>query len=160
MSNSFNISFVPLINDCIVLLDAIKLKTDVTPQKVRGQLYHQYLFHSSADFQDVVNVTGQGKLLMLSCLLMSDSDSIEILLSLDGKDFGVWSHTGDITKQFLLPYLDILYATPMLRSIVPPLTDVNIFGFEFDSSLLIQSRRSAGTGGDVKCAAIYLLDDF
>ena len=160
MSNSFNISLKPLLNDCIVLLDAIKLKTDATPQKVRGSVIEEYLFTESSTYVNVVNVTGQGKLLMLSCLLMDAADEIDILLTLDGTTFVNFIHTGDLVKQFILPYLDILYPMPSLFSVVEPLTHAPLFDFDFDSSLLIQSRRSSGTGDSVKCAAIYLLDEF
>lgn len=160
MSNSFNISLKPLINDCIVLLDAIKLKTDATPQKVRGSIIEEYLFTESSTYVNVVNVTGQGKLLILSCVLMDVADEIDILLTLDGTTFVNFTHTGDLVKHFILPYLDILYPMPSLFSVVEPLTEAPLFNFEFDSSLLIQSRRSSGTGDQVKCSAIYQLDDF
>ena len=160
MSNSFNISLKPLLNDCIVLLDSIKLKTDATPQKVRGSVIEEYLFTESSSYVDVVNVTGQGKLLMLSCLLMDAADEIDILLTLDGTTFVNFTHTGDLVKQFILPYLDILYPMPSLFSVVEPLTEAPLFNFEFDSSLLIQSKRSSGTGDSVKCAVIYQLDVF
>lgn len=174
MSNSFNISEKPEIaavsdkvdinTSKIDVIDsisnAIKLKTDLIPQAVRGTLYKGSLNTSSSEFQNVVNATGQGKLLMLSCLLMFDTDTLQLILTLDGSAFAPFSHTGNTTEHFLLPSLEILYVEPRLRSIVPPLSDVNIFGFEFDTSLLIQIRRSDGTGGDVKCAAFYQLDEF
>lgn len=174
MSNSFNIDVKPEIAAAVVkieantgllttidsIVDSIKLKTDATPQNVRGTIYEEYLFTESPTFVDVVNVSGQGKLLMLSCLLMVDTDEIDILLTLDGTTFVNFTHTGDLVKQFILPYLDILYPMPSLFSIVEPLTSSNIFNMEFDTSLRVQSRRSSGTGDVVKCAAIYQLDEF
>ena len=97
---------------------------------------------------------------MLACLLMFDTDTLQIILTLDGYPFAPFSHTGDTVEQFLLPSLEIAYVEPRLRAVIPPLTDLNLFDFEFDSSLLLQLRRPDGTGGDVKCAAFYQLDEF
>lgn len=148
------------INTINSTVNAIILKTNKIPQKVRGTLYKDSLFTSSSDFQNVVSVSGQGKLLMLCCLLMFDTDTLQLILTLDDYAFAPFSHTGDTSEQFLLPSLEIAYVEPRLRSITTPLTDLNLFDFEFKTSLLLQIRRSDGTGGDVKCAALYQLDEF
>lgn len=182
MSNSFSISPKPYFDECKVILEDnqtniqdmhnfhlpeistlatdIKAKTDLTPQNVRGAIYQEYLFTENSALTDVVNVTGQGRLLMLTCLLLVDTDEIEIMVIVDDVTFVTFFHTGDVIQQYILPYLDILYTSPSLFSIVAPLTAANIFNIEFDTSLVIKCRRSTGTGDVVKCAAVYQLDEF
>ena len=143
------------------IVDAIKLKTDATPQNVRGNFNKSNLSTANAALQDVVNITGHGKLYLIGINCASADDTIEIKVTIDGDAFLVASHTGDTTTQIIIP--DVLSpsaASAELYILSFPSTEPRLFNIEFDTSLLIQIRRSAGTAGNVNCKVYYSLDSF
>ncbi len=130
------------------------------PQKVRGNFYRKWLETESSDYIDVANITGQGKLLFLSCCLMDVSDTVQVRLLIDGVNFGTFSLTGTLERQHLMPFYNVSDNFLELFSVVDPLTFLPIFNFEFGSSLLVQTLRFIGGAAPVKCGVIYQLDEF
>ena len=135
------------------VVDAIKLKTDATPQIVRGSIAYDNLSTSNSSYQDVTNITGQGKLHTLIGRCGDAADTIQILLTIDAYSFAAWTFTGDALYHCLtIGEANNLYLiTNNLRR------QINL---EFDTSLRIQVRRSGGVAANVECMAYYLLDDF
>ncbi|MBA7557430.1 hypothetical protein ES705_50185 [subsurface metagenome] len=143
------------------IVDTIKLKTDATPQNVRGKYMHANLSADNPTFQNVVNVTGHGKIDHISFLVDSPDDTGELRLEIDGEAAMDLSLLGDNIEYNVVPsprQIDnsflFLHTFPYLDS------EVVHFNMEFSSSLLLQIRRSSGTTAMVRCKIIYTLDQF
>lgn len=142
------------------VIDAILEDTAALPQNVRGKWYTSSYIGADSDFQTVINITGQGKLLTLAIIVLIDSDTVEVRLTVNGDVWNVVSHTGDTIWQSV--YIISTTNPEMMykQATVVPLTEMRLFGLEFSDSLLIEARRSAGVSSNVKCKVQYLLDDF
>ena len=142
------------------IVDAIKTKTDATPQNVRGTVLSGRLLTTSAAFVDVINLTGHGILYNLYAGLSNVGDTIELHVIIDGKTSNVFTFTGSLIIQNLMPS----YASPAFyfyissRDLVDG--DNNLFNLEFDTSLIVQIRRSAGSNDTVNGYVVYNLDAF
>ncbi|MBA7542017.1 hypothetical protein ES705_34333 [subsurface metagenome] len=137
------------------IVDAIKLKTDATPQNVRGELLYAQLSTANAAFQTVCDVSGHG--VIRSILVKCDaSDTLEIQLTNDGTVLSVWSGNGSkvITCHPYRPDVDILE----LVGLADP--GPHLLFLEFDTSFKLEIRRSIGTTDDVHCKVNYTLDGF
>jgi len=143
------------------IVDAIKLKTDATPQNVRGVLTKGRTLTSSGTFVDVVNVTGHGKLHSVSFNPLNLNDTVEVNIAVDGVARTI-THTGDAVQQSINISCDSAVDTVIFLTKIP--LDVgniiHLINLDFAVSLLIQVRRSAGANDSVRCAAIYSLDTF
>lgn len=137
------------------IADAIKLQTDKIPQKIRGHYSYYYISTASTSLITVASVTGQGRLSYLGGYIGDDATTAEIVLTLDGILFNAFSHlsTGP-AEIFYVGYSPYSGASPSLwltTNITPILLD-------FDTSCLIQGRRSTGTGDIVFCST-FAVDD-
>ncbi len=143
------------------VVDAIKLKTDATPQNVRGTNQGAILQHVNSEFQTVVDVSGHGILYGISVRLDESADTIEIKITLDGTPLNIATHTGDqgYNSIGLFPTCSV---ADNINFVVLPQADIfnKLVHLEFESSLLVESRRSAGAGGAVRCGVNYSLDTF
>nr|MQY77995.1 hypothetical protein [Bacteroidota bacterium] len=81
------------------VVDAIKLKTDATPQNVRGTLTIGYVSTNESGYQDVLNITGHGKLISLIMICDDNADQVEVQVTIDGVDAKHLWHTGDMILQ-------------------------------------------------------------
>ncbi|MBA7525358.1 hypothetical protein ES705_17509 [subsurface metagenome] len=140
------------------IVDAIKLKTDATPQNVRGTFTRAYLSTTSATPVPVVDITGHGKLHMVSFKCDDVSDTIRIYLNIDGVASSI-DYTGDADPHLVIPHL--LCATLINFQPISE-TDVRnkLFNLEFSTSLLINISRHAGTADNVRGEVYYSLDPF
>ena len=141
-------------------ISSIKAKTDNLPQNVRGSLASAYITTDELEFQDVVNVSGQGILYTIAAVLENDADAFEIKLTIDGHTFLSPSHTGDTLDQVALVNPYTLFESNLLRLLPLDNADQNLINFQFNTSLLVQIHRSAGTAAFVHCKVLYSLDDF
>ncbi|GAI69358.1 unnamed protein product [marine sediment metagenome] len=160
MSNSFNISVKPEIDSILTDVVAIKAKTALIPQNVRGKFYTAWFSTSSNTFVEALNVTGHGKILLLAFKVLNVGDTVEIRLTTDGFEWYLIFHTGDTVYQNILPDCNLILAGAMLKLIPEPQPQSLAFDVEFSSSLKIELRRSAGTFDAVACKVYYQLDEF
>lgn len=143
------------------IVDAIKLKTDLIPQNVRGSYNAHMKITALSDFQVVIDITGTGILYKLAINCTDGADTIELKLNIDGKYENLVSYTGDTVIQVVYPASAMTTANALHLLPYPSITsDVNLFNMHFDTSLNIQIRRSAGTAGNVQAGVIYILDGF
>ncbi len=140
------------------IADAIKLKTDLIPQNVRGKHYLAFLTHNTTSLADVVNITGShGKLYQLMLKNVPDVTSSRIIVTLDGTACQNYDCTTEDTLLSIHPRLHAASGNQMfLTQDSVTLVDWNM---EFENSLRIQVKINVGTGS-VQCAALYTLDDF
>lgn len=137
-------------------VDAILEDTAALPQNVRGKFKEAFLSTESGTAVDVLNVTGQGKLCMLSARCYDSADTLQVRLVIDGLDD--WeTHTGDVLDMSIILKPYSAYAIQLI-----PESDVRnkIINLEFDTSLHITIHRSAGSAGNVSCSVYYTLDAF
>ncbi len=175
MSNSFNISVAPelaaistlikynetKIDTIDTVVDAIKVKTDATPQKVRGSLQIASYSASSAGFVDIVNVNGQGSLLQIVLQSQTGGMEQEIIITLDGVDSETYTFTDQPGAFFILPIITGAGSVVLqMRSLAVVQDNPNYCYLNFDTSLQIQLRRSAGAADLQWCTVYYLLDSF
>jgi hypothetical protein len=160
MSNTFNISLKPEVDSILTDVVAIKAKTDLTPQNVRGKFHTTFFSTASNIFVEALNVSGHGKLLFLGFKVLDSTDTVEIRLTTDGFEWLLIFHTGDIVYQNILPDCNLLVAGAFLKLIPEPQPQPLLFDVEFSTSLLIELRRSVGTADAVVCKAYYQLDEF
>lgn len=143
------------------IVDAIKTKTDATPQKVRGHFNCVGSSSTSDTWASIINVTGQGKLYMIGIQCKSSADTLELRITIDGKLSEVLSHTADADRHWVIPFIyDPNTDEFRLSKVAVTGSDFNSLNVEFDTSLLIELRRSAGTANWVGAKIIYSLDDF
>jgi len=175
MSNSFNISVIPEIAALEVkvdtaitniatvdtVVDAVKLKTDATPQLVRGQSHYLNFSTGSNVWTDALNIAGSGKLLQLSFGVSDAGTNIACRITIDGVTSGEVSHIGDTVGWIILPVLTTTGSALLeLRKVLASTFIGNFSAIEFDSSLQIEVRRTADPGATVYCNALYVLDAF
>lgn len=141
------------------IVDSIKLKTDLIPQKVRGNTTFHYLATTSDTQQDVLNITGQGKLNYVSFLTGNLSSTVELEIILDGLSGTLITHTGDAINMRIYP-LDTILANNTFSwgKAVLSTSDNTIINIEFDTSLRIRLRRSAGPVTNVHCKCCVTTD--
>lgn len=143
------------------VVDAIKAKTDATPQKVRGQIISAYSAGVYDNYEDVCNVTGQGKIYLIAINVTTGTDTISVKLTLDGKVFVEVTHTGDTANHFLFPSLSTIASANIgLTKIEDTGQFPPLFNLSFENTLLLQHKRSAGTTSGTTCKILYILDDF
>ncbi len=129
------------------------------PQNVRGHTYRAWLGTQSYDFVDVVNVTGHGKIYMIAIQLEVPTDYINFKLNIDGAEWPVAEFSGDTDPHPLVLYPLPSVDTPNIRPINATDVRSKLLNLEFDTSLLVQIHRLAGTG-IVYCEVYYSLDPF
>jgi len=152
---------VTKIDDNKTVVDAIKLKTDATPQHVRGKFYMARLSTTSATFAEVLNVSGRGILKHVVAQLGNSGDTFEVRVTLDGTVFDVPSYSGSTNSINLVPAaLPADDASMMLVEIAYAATSHMLFNTEFQNNCTIELRRSAGSSSNVHCKAFYTLDQF
>lgn len=143
------------------IVDAIKLKTDLIPQNVRGAWVYSHLTTSSSSLVDLVNISGHGFLHSLMISLQDTADTIEIVVTPDSNPFAAKTHTGTIANNWVFPCpADAVTDLKSLGFAEFPTNRWAPFNLEFDTSLLIQFRRSAGSANTVSAKAYYILDSF
>lgn len=139
----------------------VKAKTNLIPQNVRGTWDMVQLSTTSDTLVDLLNVSGHGKLIQLVISVDNTADTIEFIVTLDGTAFDAISHTGDVTNQHIVPScVNANMSNRRLFKIANTGLEGWQFNIEFESSLLIQIRRSAGTADSVSAKCYYTLDDF
>jgi len=141
------------------IADAIKLKTDIIPQKVRGSLKYAFATTTSAELIELLNVTGQGSLFHLGIFCTNGGDTIELKLTVDGTAWDVTTHTGDTVRQMVFPYPLSFNGRLLIKSVSPDVYG-SVISIDFDTSLLVEFRRSAGAVSTVNCSCFYILDNF
>ena len=143
------------------IADAIKLKTDLIPQNVRGSWAYAQLTTSSGTLVDLLNITGQGILHSLMIKLQDVADTLEIVVTPDSNPFAAKTLTGTIADNWVFPApYTANVDSKILASAEFPTNRFAIFNLSFDTSLLIQLRRSAGTANTVSAKVYYTVDDF
>ncbi len=142
------------------IVDAIKIKTDATPQNVRGR-HLQTTFNTTENtLQTALSVTGHGFLDYLAFRVRDVTDTVALKVTVDGVPTSEASFTGDLGILHIVPATTI--ASPYLQLNLEVINAANYyrFDFEFDRSLLVELRRSAGTALAVDCYIFYHVDDF
>jgi len=168
MSNSCFISTLPAIAaldakiDIIdTVADAIQVKTDATPQNVRGTLNVNMETSATTDWVDVFNITGHG--VFMSCFFRcyNAADTLELRITIDGVLANLLTHTGDIVDW------GILYCDDKTSNITVNFDKYalvagtpNLLNIEFSSNFRIEIRRSLGAGSNVACKAVVCIDPF
>ena len=143
------------------IVDAIKIKTDAMPQNVRGTFYAINIFTTSASLVNALDITGHGKLYAVSFHNANAGDTSGFKIIADGVGGEEITHTGDTDSNYLMS-AHRTTGNPNLHLRVVPEALVNpgLFICEFSTSLQVQYRRSAGTGGNIHICIYYSLDDF
>ncbi len=143
------------------IVDAIKIKTDLTPQNVRGKYFPASLVMNSDTFTEVANVTGHGKLHQITIRLVLGSDTLELLVTIDGEAFTVLSHTGDVNSyNAVASCYNVSSAARNLKKVLIETTSSFNSNLEFESSLLVEVRKTVDAGNNIECKVGYTLDDF
>ncbi|MBA7477061.1 hypothetical protein ES707_12459 [subsurface metagenome] len=138
-------------------IDAIKAKTDATPQKVRGHMERAWITTNSTEFVDLINITGQGKIWKIDFSLVDVGDNLEIKITVDGLWFTTFAYEG--TK-----LIDFHCLAPKPVSLNQPTVQISneipfIFNLEFDTSLKIEVRSTLGENNKT-FGCTYSLDNF
>lgn len=139
------------------IVDAIKTKTDLFPQDVRGHFTTAKLTTQSSDFVVLSEVTGRGKIWKLSFTTYSTGETIEIKLTLDGIVFNTFSFEEIVESA-------IYSLGPSGHGAEPPSLNISyddtfVFNAEFDTSFKVEVRRTAGSQ-DNYFYVHYFLDAF
>ena len=143
------------------VVDAIKIKTDAMPQMVRGSFTIAGMNYGGDTQTNLVNVTGSGKLLQMSIACSTAGLTVELQTTIDGVASALITHTGDTENMIVYPVARIASNTILqFLTILASSYDNNFSNIEFDTSLQIQIRRSAGPGGDIYATAYYIVDNF
>ena len=143
------------------VVDAIKLKTDATPQKVRGILSMHVLTTISAEWEEVCNVDGQGIFNWAIFRCVDAGDTIEIRLTIDGKIGTPIDHTGDAIYQHLW-LADAANNNTEFHFSKRPYTDSELSSqlIEFATNITFEIRRTGGFINDVFGKICISLDTF
>ena len=175
MANSFGISLKQDIAAAVVkidantalittiddIVDAIKLKTDATPQNVRSYFESIGFNTESSSFVPLLNITGAGILYKLGIALVDAGDTLELKVTIDSYVSEILSLTGDVLNHIVIPTIqDPGSSTLYLMSFEETGNETHPFNLEFNSNLKIEFRRSLGTGGYVYCKALYGYDAY
>ncbi|MBA7520717.1 hypothetical protein ES705_12813 [subsurface metagenome] len=151
MSNSFTLSYIPE-------FAALSAKIDIN-RNVRGTLLSKFVFHTSSDFVEIINVSGPGVLYKLLIKLLDAGDTMELMIVRDSINFDCFVFTGSAVMQVVFP----LASSSAVNHITLTSLDItgagpNLFNMDFQNTLVISTRRSAGTAAEVQCYALYSLD--
>ncbi|MBA7609462.1 hypothetical protein ES703_16653 [subsurface metagenome] len=138
--------------------NAIKAKTDLFPQNVRGRFLKTLFSTSESAFQTALEVTGHGHIYFMNVRCAHGDDTLEFRLTIDGLVFELLEHTGDNNFISLTPYQEL--STLYLQKGDASADDRYKFDLSFDRTLLLELRRSAGTTGTVAVGIVYAVDDF
>lgn len=134
------------------IVDSIKTVTDVIPLKLRGNFSLYALNTTQGTLQTVCNISGRGKLIYLVIFCGDGGDTIECQFTIDTLPSNLFTHTGDTTKQRVIFSDSVNVATSFSATLIPFNTsDINLLNVEFDTSLLVQIRRSVGSTASVSC---------
>ena len=142
------------------VVDAVKLKTDATPQSVRGKIYKAQLSTQNAGFVEVANITGHGKIVNLIHSNQDAAVTCEIRLTVDGIVYTVFSYTGDTNGYWLFHAGDSRNDVFSLINLINTSPSSNQINLEFEASFILELRKSAGGAFDVHCKVFYTLDTF
>lgn len=143
------------------IVDAIKIKTDATPQNVRGDFSAANIGSASTDWIDLLNITGSGKLIKLNMSSQHADTTFYVQMTIDGVISTVLSKLGDTADYIIIPRcyshsdkIELMFVTLIGA-------DVNLFNTEFSTSLLIQVKSGAEGGtGYIYSLVYYSLDTF
>lgn len=141
------------------IVDAIKLKTDLLPQNFRGALGVQYFSTANPAFQTALTLSGSGKLIHTVVKCGNAGDTVELRITIDGVLSQPISHTGDVLWQRAY-FSEQNFGNPTFDLLLLPVTtsDSNLLNVDFQTSLLVELRRSAGVTVDVQTKSLYSLD--
>lgn len=143
------------------IVDAIKLKTDLIPQNVRGSFHSITVNVDNSAFQTIIDLTGSGKLIYISFKTSGLTDTFEIKLTIDGIAFETFTHTGSSNSYIMYLIKDpINLNPPSLALFASADTFPCEFNVEFSDSLLLEARRSIGDTENIYVKTVYNLDDF
>ncbi len=143
------------------IVDAIKLKTDLIPQTVRGHITTAFYGDVTDVYADVCNITGQGKIYFASIKTGNAGDTVMAKLTLDSNVFIEISHTGDAVIQYIFPQTDDINSANLGLSKIPDTGQFPpLFNLSFDTSLLFEVKRSAGATGAIFAKILYIVDSF
>ncbi|MBA7608294.1 hypothetical protein ES703_15471 [subsurface metagenome] len=143
------------IDNVKTVADAIQAKTDAMPQNVRSKFYRSYLNHGSSEFTEVCNVTGHGILYGIGCS-NDGADTMEIRVTIDG--FAFTDFVMDTSGMALMPKFDSL--NPLILSTKETYDPDVQWMWEYWESLLVETRRSAGSTAGVLCKVYYSVDQW
>ena len=143
------------------IVDAIKVKTDALPQVVRGHFTIYHIDTSSGSFVDLCNISGQGHLIYISVYANNALDTVEVKFIIDGIPSLTFSHGGDTVMHRII-YLDAdNTANQFAIGGVPYASDGSyLLSTDFDTSLVVQIRRSAGAAVSVIGKVAVCVDSF
>lgn len=135
----------------------IKAKTEKIPQKVRGHMTRAWITTNSTEFVDLLNITGQGKIWKLDFSVVDVGDNLEIKITVDGLWFTTFAYEG-------AKLVDFHCLAPKPVSLNQPTVQISddipfIFNLEFDTSLKIEVRSTAGENNKT-FGCTYSLDNF
>ena len=150
MTNSFNV--YPEI------LDLIKSKTDVIPSNWRGHSTWAYYSDILPEYYNVVDVTGHGKIHMITVNLEIATDRVFCLLNLDGLSWDGFEIPADTNVYSIIPRLIPPMGVPGIQAINETSPRNKIINLEFDTSLLFQLQAIEAVTGHVYCSLVYSLD--
>ncbi|MBA7522311.1 hypothetical protein ES705_14429 [subsurface metagenome] len=143
------------------IVDAIKIKTDATPQNVRGHFTRYFAVEPSITFSDVCNITGHGILNWIILKPTVSTDTLEMRITIDG----IVSQPIDITDAatfHIVKFADqSLLTTDFHFKFVEALSaEAENQHIEFDTSFRVEHRISAGSDGQSQVNVCVSLDAF
>lgn len=143
------------------IVDAIKIKTDATPQNVRGTVTVYHIQTNANTYQTFCDITGHGKLISLVVKDDNNLDNLDIKLTIDGLAFDALTHTGDLIIQRIF-LADNFVSTTVPKIELKPFvsTDANDLNIEFSTSLLVQIKNNDNWIVGVQAKAIVQVDPF
>ena len=143
------------------IVDAIKTKTDDIPQLVRGHFTLYAARTASGTYVDVCNITGSGNLAFIAVACCDAGDTLDLKITVDSVASAGVTHTGDLVSMNVFFYGGSDGAVTFYFNLIPSSgLAVPTLNINFDTSLLIQIKRSAGAGSDVFAQAGVSLDSF
>ncbi|MBA7700158.1 hypothetical protein ES703_108867 [subsurface metagenome] len=143
------------------IVDAIKIKTDATPQNVRGHFTRYFAQEPSENFSDVCNITGHGILNWIILKPTVSTDTLEMRITIDG----IVSQPIDITDAAVFHIVKFadqsLLTTDFHFKFVDALSaEAENQHIEFDTSFRVEHRISAGSAGHSQVNVCLSLDAF
>ena len=143
------------------VVDAVKLKTDLLPQNVRGAFYSRFIQTTSGTYVDIVNLTGHGILLKITLNVLNLNDTASVLVTIDGNALPEITHTGDVLHMNAYPEQGNVPNNSCLWTLEDCTgANANLINLEFNTSLLVQIKRSAGANNEVHSAVMCIIDAF
>ena len=143
------------------IVDAIKTKTDALPQVIRGHFTIYHLTTTSGAFVELCNITGQGHLVYITAFCNHVNDTFEIQITIDGYLSQTFSHGGDlILQRIFYEDNDNTVDRFAINGAAPTIDGAFLLSSDFDTSLLIEIRRSAGAAIGITGKAAVCVDSF